>query len=146
MTAGTVASRLGFVHDDAMTDTPSTNVRVLIVDDQVPFREASRMVIDMTDGFEFAGEAENGHRALELVTDLRPDLVLMDVQMPGMDGIETTRKISALPDPPAVVVMSTHESGDYVGVAVAAGAIGFVPKSQFGFDTLAEMWELARDR
>jgi DNA-binding NarL/FixJ family response regulator len=129
-----------------MNEAAPVNVRVLIVDDQVPFREASRMVVEMTDGFEVAGEAENGHRALELVADLRPDLVLMDVQMPGMDGIETTRRISALPDPPAVVVMSTHESGDYVGVAVAAGAIGFVPKSQFGFDTLAEMWELARDR
>jgi len=129
-----------------MNEAAPVNVRVLIVDDQVPFREASRMVVEMTDGFEVVGEAENGHRALELVTHLRPDLVLMDVQMPGMDGIETTRKISALPDPPAVVVMSTHESGDYVGAAVAAGAIGFVPKSQFGFDTLVEMWELARDR
>jgi len=129
-----------------MNEAAPVNVRVLIVDDQVPFREASRMVVEMTDGFEVVGEAENGHRALELVTHLRPDLVLMDVQMPGMDGIETTRKISALPDPPVVVVMSTHESGDYVGVAVAAGAIGFVPKSQFGFDTLAEMWELAATR
>ncbi|HSJ71625.1 MAG TPA: response regulator transcription factor [Acidimicrobiia bacterium] len=127
-------------------DAPATNVRVLIVDDQLPFREASRMVVDMTDGFEVVGEAENGQRAIELVGELRPDLVLMDVQMPGIDGIETTRRISATPDPPAIVVMSTHESGDYVGVAVAAGAVGFVPKSQFSFDTLAEMWELAQSR
>jgi DNA-binding NarL/FixJ family response regulator len=125
-------------------NTPVTNVRVLIVDDQLPFREASRMVVDMTDGFEVVGEAQNGLEALDLVAELGPDLVLMDVQMPGIDGIETTRRISALPDPPAVVVMSTHESGDYVGMAVAAGAIGFVPKSQFGFDTLAEMWALAQ--
>lgn len=104
------------------------------------------MVVDMTDGFEVVGEAENGQRAIELVGELRPDLVLMDVQMPGIDGIETTRRISATPDPPAIVVMSTHESGDYVGVAVAAGAVGFVPKSQFSFDTLAEMWELAQSR
>jgi len=102
------------------------------------------MVVDMTDGFEVVGEAQNGLEALDLVAELGPDLVLMDVQMPGIDGIETTRRISALPDPPAVVVMSTHESGDYVGMAVAAGAIGFVPKSQFGFDTLAEMWALAQ--
>jgi DNA-binding NarL/FixJ family response regulator len=125
-------------------DANPTNVRVLIVDDQTPFREASRMVVEMTDGFEVAGEAENGQQALDLVGDIRPDLVLMDVQMPGTDGIETTRMISALPDPPAVVVMSTHESGDYAGMAVAAGAIGFVPKSQFSFETLETMWKLAR--
>ena len=104
------------------------------------------MVVDLTDGFEVVGEAENGHRAIELVAELRPDLVLMDVQMPGIDGIETTRRISAACDAPAVVVMSTHESGDYVGMAMAAGAIGFVPKSQFSFDTLADMWELAQSR
>jgi DNA-binding NarL/FixJ family response regulator len=119
-------------------------VRVLIVDDQLPFREASRMVVEMTDGFEVVGEAANGEQALELTAQLQPDLVLMDVQMPGVDGIDTTRQIRALPNPPAVVVMSTHESGDYEAVAVAAGAVGFVPKSQFGFDTLAEMWELGR--
>ena len=121
-----------------------TTVQVLIVDDQLPFREASRMVVEMTDGFEVAGEAVNGREAIELVSQLEPDLVLMDVQMPGIDGIETTRQISALPDAPAVIVMSTHESGDYVGMAVAAGAVGFIPKSQFSFDTLAEMWELAQ--
>jgi len=122
-----------------MTD----EVRVLIVDDQLPFREASRMVVEMTDGFDMAGEAENGNQAVEMVEQIKPDLVLMDVQMPGIDGIETTRRIRALPDPPVVLVMSTHESGDYEAVAVKAGAVGFVPKSQFGMDSLAEMWELA---
>jgi len=121
------------------------DVRVLIVDDQLPFREASRMVVEMTDGFEVSGEAENGEQAIALVEELRPDLVLMDVQMPGIDGIETTRRITAHPKPPVVVVMSTHESGDYVDVALAAGAIGFVAKSQFGLDTLDEMWLLAQE-
>jgi DNA-binding NarL/FixJ family response regulator len=118
-------------------------VRVLIVDDQLPFRDASRMVVEMTDGFEVAGEADNGEHAIALVEELKPDLVLMDVQMPGIDGIETTRRITSTPNPPIVVVMSTHESGDYVEVALAAGAVGFVPKSQFGLDTLDEMWALA---
>ena len=101
------------------------------------------MVVEMTDGFEVVAEAVNGEQALELVADARPDLVLMDVQMPGIDGIETTRRIRALTDPPVVVVMSTHESGDYEQVALSAGAIGFVPKSQFRMDTLADMWQLA---
>jgi DNA-binding NarL/FixJ family response regulator len=124
--------------------TPKT-VRVLIVDDQLPFREASRMVVEMTDGFEVLDEAENGEHAIALVKELKPDLVLMDVQMPGIDGIETTRRITSVPHPPIVIVMSTHESGDYADVALAAGAVGFVPKSQFGLDTLDEMWTLARE-
>jgi len=130
--------------DDVAMGDIASNVRVLIVDDQPPFREASRMVVEMTDGFEVCAEATNGNEALERVAELHPDLVLMDVQMPGMDGIEATRRITALPDPPPVLVMSTHESGDYEAVAVAAGAVGFVPKSQFGFDTLTEIWERAR--
>ena len=118
-------------------------VQVLIVDDQLPFREASRMVVEMTDGFDVAGEAVNGDQALEMIARLQPDLVLMDVQMPGIDGIETTRRIRSLADPPVVLVMSTHESGDYEKVALEAGAVGFVPKSQFGMETLAEIWDLA---
>lgn len=130
--------------DDVVMGDIASNVRVLIVDDQPPFREASRMVVEMTEGFEVCAEATNGNEALEKVAELHPDLVLMDVQMPGMDGIEATRRITSLPDPPPVLVMSTHESGDYEAVAVEAGAVGFVPKSQFGFDTLTEIWELAR--
>ena len=122
----------------------TSDVRVLIVDDQLPFRQASRMVVELTDGFEVAGEATNGAEAVELAERLRPDLVLMDVQMPGIDGIETTRRIRAFENPPIVIVMSTHESGDYEQVAVSAGAIAFVPKSQFGMDTLAEMWKLGQ--
>jgi DNA-binding NarL/FixJ family response regulator len=130
--------------DDERVESTAENVRVLIVDDQLPFREASRMVVEMTDGFEVSGEAEDGEQAIALVEELRPDLVLMDVQMPGIDGIETTRRITSASNPPVVVVMSTHESGDYVDVALAAGAVGFVPKSQFGLDTLDEMWALGR--
>ncbi|MEA2001336.1 MAG: response regulator transcription factor [Actinomycetota bacterium] len=131
--------------DDARVEpVTTTSVRVLIVDDQLPFREASRMVVEMTDGFEVAGEAENGEQGLAMISELHPDLVLVDVQMPGIDGIETTRRISVLPDAPVVVVMSTHESGDYRGAAVAAGAVDFIPKSQFGMDTLVEVWTRSR--
>ncbi|MFC2176806.1 response regulator transcription factor [Actinomycetota bacterium] len=121
-----------------------TDVRVLIVDDQLPFREASRMVVEMTDGFEVAGEAENGEEGVELAASLQPDLVLMDVQMPGIDGLEATRRISSLENPPVVLVMSTHESGNYEGIAEAAGAVAFVPKSQFSMDTLEEVWASVR--
>ena len=117
-----------------------TVVRVLIVDDQLPFREASRMVVDLTDGFEVVGEAENGEQAVELAASLDPDLILMDVQMPGIDGLEATRRIMDSDDPPRVVVMSTHESGNFEGPALAAGAAGFLPKSAFGMDELEELW------
>ena len=117
-----------------------SDVRVLIVDDQLPCREASRMVVEMTDGFEVAGEAVNGEEAVEMASTLRPDLVLMDVQMPGIDGIEATRRIMRLEDPPHVLVMSTHESGSYEEPALAAGAIGFLPKSMFSMDALEETW------
>ena len=117
-----------------------TDVRVLIVDDQSPFREAARMVVEMTDGFEVAGEAANGEDAVELASTLRPDLVLMDVQMPGIGGIEATRRIMSLEHPPYVLVMSTHESESYETPAMAAGAIGFLPKSMFGMDELEATW------
>jgi DNA-binding NarL/FixJ family response regulator len=116
------------------------DVRVLIVDDQLPFREASRMVVEMTDGFAVAGEAVNGEQAVEMVVALRPDLVLMDVQMPGIDGLEATRRIMLLDDPPHVLVMSTHESESYETPAMAAGASGFLPKSMFGMDQLEGTW------
>jgi len=119
-------------------------VRVLIVDDQAPFRDASRMVVEMTDGFEVAGEARDGREAVEMARDLAPDLVLMDVQMPVMDGLEATRHIAALPQAPPVVVMSTHESGDYSSTAVDAGAVAFIPKSEFGMDALVALWDRAR--
>lgn len=129
-------------HPRAVTE--SADVRVLIVDDQTPFREASRMVIELTDGFEVIGEADNGEQAIALAASLQPDLVLMDVQMPGIDGIEATRRICRLDNPPRVLVMSTHESGDYEGIAQAAGAVGFVPKSQFTMDTLEAVWAEAQ--
>ena len=121
-----------------------TDVRVLIVDDQLPFREASRMVVEMTDGFEVVGEAESGEEGVAMAASLRPDLILMDVQMPGIDGLEATRRITRLDDAPHVLVMSTHESGNYEGVAQAAGAIGFLPKSQFSMDALEDAWASVR--
>ena len=120
-----------------------SDVRVLVVDDQLPFREAMRMVVDVSDDFECVGEAADGAQAVELAAALRPDLVLMDVQMPVMDGLAATRAIR-LADPGIhVFVMSTHESGDFAGSAVDAGAAEFLRKSTFGMDALAEAWERA---
>lgn len=101
------------------------------------------MVVELTDGFEVVGEAENGEDAVAMAADLRPDLVLMDVQMPGIDGLEATRRIRQLDPAPRVLVMSTHESGSYEEPALAAGAIGFIPKSAFSMDALEASWAAA---
>lgn len=103
------------------------------------------MVVELTDGFEVVGEAENGEQGVQMAAELRPDLILMDVQMPGINGLEATRLITSRDDPPVVLVMSTHESGNYEGLAQKAGAIDFVPKSQFSMDVLEEVWAAAQD-
>jgi DNA-binding NarL/FixJ family response regulator len=130
-----------FMKDDEVI--VETNVRVLIVDDQEPFRSAARMVVEMSDGFEVVGEAESGEEGIDLAVELKPDLVLMDVYLPGIDGLEATRRITAVEAAPRVLVMSTHESEEFAEAALAAGAIAFVPKSQFGMDELAAAWNQA---
>lgn len=121
-----------------------SEVRVLIVDDQVPFREAMRMVVDVSDGFVCVGEAADGQQAVELSSTLRPDLVLIDVQMPIKDGLVATREIRTGETPPYVFVLSTHESSDHANSALDAGASAFIPKSSFSTEVLTESWERAR--
>ena len=114
-------------------------VRVLIVDDQPPFREAARMVVEITGGYEVAGEAETGEQSLEMVAELSPDLVLMDINLPGIDGIEATRRIAASHPDTTVLVLSTYEAEEYEPRALAAGAAGFIGKSDLSPDTLTEV-------
>ena len=110
--------------------------RVVIVDDQAAFRSAARLVVDMSDGFEAVGEAESGEEAVDMVAALTPDLVLMDVNLPGIDGLEATRRILASGSQARILVLSTYSAGEYEGAARAAGAIGFVSKDDFGPDSL----------
>ena len=122
-------------------DVATDLVRVLIVDDQDAFRSAARLVVDMAPGFEITGEAESGEAGVEMAVDLRPDLILMDMNLPGIDGLEATRQImTALPDT-RVIGLSTYE--EFADRAVAAGAIAFVSKSDFGPAILAQTWAAA---
>jgi DNA-binding NarL/FixJ family response regulator len=119
-------------------DTVTQTVRVVIVDDQEAFRSAARMVVELSDGFEMVGEASGGEEAVAMVAEVAPDLVLMDVKMPGIDGLEATRRILADGGPVRVVMLSTYE--EYADQALAAGAAAFIAKSDFGPDTLAAAW------
>lgn len=114
-------------------------VKVLIVDDQESYRSAARLVVSLTEGFEVVGEADNGEAGVEAALALRPDLVLMDVNMPGIDGLEATRRIRDLGGP-QVLVLSTYEASEFADRAEAAGAIGFISKADFGPLSLAGAW------
>lgn len=117
-------------------------VRVLIVDDQESYRSAIRMVVSLTDGFEVIGEADSGETGVELAQELAPDLVLMDINMAGMDGLEATRIIRD-GGGSRVLVLSTYEADEFASRAIEAGAIGFISKAEFGPLTLSEVWEAA---
>jgi DNA-binding NarL/FixJ family response regulator len=111
-------------------------VRVLTVDDQELFRGIARDVIEATEGFEVAGEAANGEEALAAVERLAPELVLLDVRMPGMDGVEVARRIAASHPDTVVVLISMEERVD----VPSAAATPFVRKQDFGPRLLRRLW------
>jgi DNA-binding NarL/FixJ family response regulator len=117
-----------------------TAVRVLTVDDQPVFREAARALIFSTPGFELAGEASSGAEALSAADRLQPDLVLLDVRMPGLDGIETARILTAKRSDIVVVLVSGHEVDDVTGLAEQCGAVALVAKERLRPALLNELW------
>jgi DNA-binding NarL/FixJ family response regulator len=118
--------------------------RVLIVDDQEPFRQAARLVVEATDGFEVVGEAETGEDSVTMAHELGPDLVLMDVNLPGINGLEATRRILKQEGSRVVILLlSTYEAEEYAPRAAECGASAYIPKSDFGPDRLEEAWDAA---
>ena len=121
-----------------------SDVRVLIVDDQEPFRRAMAAVVGETDGFVVVGSASSGEEALARAAALRPDLVLMDVHLPGIDGIEATRRLTGSPYAPVVVLLSTYDEDQFE--LAGSGAASYVAKAAFGPDRLSAAWEEATGR
>lgn len=116
-------------------------ITVLAVDDQAVFRDAVRSLIAAAPGFEQVGEAASGADALELATELRPDVVLLDVRMPGMDGIETARQLADR-DPDALVVLVSLDEVPELPAAVASvGAAAYIRKQDLSPRSLQEIWE-----
>jgi len=112
-------------------------IRVVLADDQPLVRAGLRVLIADTPDLDVAGEAGTGAQAVQLVRDAQPDVVLMDIRMPGMDGIEATRMIMANPTAARVIILTTFDDDDYVYAALRAGASGFLVKDMALEDILA---------
>lgn len=118
-------------------------IRVLLVDDQPLVRTALSMVITEAPDIEVAGEAASGEEAVRLCAELRPHVVVMDIRMPGMDGIEATRQITSGAAPAHVVILTTFDDDDHVYGALRAGAAGFLVKDMALDDILAAVRTVA---
>jgi DNA-binding NarL/FixJ family response regulator len=114
---------------------------VLVVDDQAPFRSAARAVLRRLEGFELAGEASSGREAIECVDRLRPALVLMDINMPEMSGIEATRQIVTAHPDVVVILCSTYDAADLPPAAAVSGATAYVNKERLAADTIRRLWD-----
>lgn len=118
-------------------------VHVLICDDQEAFRAVAREVVNATRGFQVVGEAETGEESVVAAGRLHPDLVLMDVHLPGIDGLEASRRIRAADPKVAVLLLSTYDPEDFAARIAGSGAVAFIPKATFGPDRLSDAWARA---
>jgi len=115
-------------------------IRVLIVDDQLPFRRAAEAVVESTETFVVVGTVASGEEALTAVESLRPDLVLMDVNLPGISGVEASRRVRATHPEIVVVLLSSYDEAEFLDMTPDCGSSAYVPKSAFGPDRLEEVW------
>jgi DNA-binding NarL/FixJ family response regulator len=114
------------------------DVTVLIVDDHPSFRASARMLLQ-DEGFDVVGEAEDGESALAAVAELHPDLVLLDVQLPDMDGFDVAARLTANGTGPAVVLVSSRDGSDFGGLVRDSGARGFIPKGELSGARIAAL-------
>ncbi len=118
-------------------------VRVLVVDDHDIFRRALGAVVSETEGFVVVGYASTGEESLVAAEELAPDLVLMDVNLPGINGITAARRLRQRATAAMVILLSTYDEADFGGLADDGGALAYVPKSAFGPERLRELWAAA---
>ncbi|WP_369202920.1 response regulator [Streptomyces sp. PU-14G] len=118
-------------------------IRVLVVDDEALVRTGLRMILQAAEDIEVVAEADTGAAAVTAVTGHRPHVVLMDVRMPGIDGVAALKEINRLPDPPAVVMLTTFDRDEYVHSALRARAAGFLLKDTAPRDLIAAVRAVA---
>ena len=121
-------------------------LRILLVDDSAEFLESAARLLMLHQDLAIVGRAASGSSALEQVATLSPDLVLMDLAMPGMNGLEATRQIKAQPAAPCVVIMTLYDVAEYRAAARAALADGFIAKSSIRSQLLPLLASLFPDR
>jgi two-component system, NarL family, invasion response regulator UvrY len=114
-------------------------VDVLVVDDQAPFRAVARTLVGLTPGLQFVAEACSGEEAVEVARSLRPPLVLMDINLPGISGIEATRQLRAADPSVTVILMSTYAAVDLPADAMESGAAGYLRKEDLTPAALAAL-------
>ncbi len=113
--------------------------RLIIADDHSLFREGLRLLLEQSGEFTVVGEAADGRQAVELTSQLRPDVVVLDISMPILDGLEAARRIRSAGDTP-ILFITVHDTDDYFFGALEAGASGYVLKDSVGADLLAALW------
>ena len=126
---------------DVGVEEDRTAIRVLVVDDQVAYRRALAAVVAETEGFEMVVETASGEESLVVAAEVRPDLVLMDVNLPGITGIDAARTLTGAPGGPVVVLLSTYDEDEFE--LEGCGAAAYVAKAAFGPDRLSEVWAAA---
>jgi DNA-binding NarL/FixJ family response regulator len=122
----------------------TNKIRILVVDDHAIMRDGVRALLSLQDDIEIVGEAADGREALNRALELRPDVVLMDIAMPGLDGLEATRRIIRKLPSAKVLVLTQHDNREYVLTAIKAGASGYVPKRALGSELVTAVHAVHR--
>jgi two-component system response regulator NreC len=116
---------------------PVDKIRILMVDDHAIMREGIRALLGIHDDIEVVGEASEGREAVEKAQELMPDMVIMDIAMPGMDGLEATRRIRKKTPKIKVLILTQHDNKEYILSVIKAGASGYVPKRALGSELVS---------